>query len=302
MQMRLNRRELIGKLHWIKLCIAGEAIHLARDFGYVCETEFPAKAVAEYLCSRDSSDQYRRKELVLATKWVHRLLFSFSLPYLPTPGWSARSWWTCWTRTGRPCATPAPSRSWTQASNDISPTSPWLHTASAPLPSSRLSRQSRTTWTRAWSWWTSPIHRPPWACTPIASTSSQSTWTASYSPWSVSPWRKSESEAFPFNCRTHTLHLNHRNSPEAGRAPISSVSKCTKFPRTFFPPRSVATWLIAQWYSYSRTRIISIALLNPAFLHRFLCKIYIFYLCYRQIHASCCVFHKSTQVCRWLRC
>ena len=47
---------------------AGEAIHLARDFGYVCETEFPAKAVAEYLCSRDSSDQYRRKELVLATK------------------------------------------------------------------------------------------------------------------------------------------------------------------------------------------------------------------------------------------
>ena len=48
--------------------VEGEAIHLAKDFGYVCETEFPAKAVAEYLCSRDSSDQYRRKELVLATK------------------------------------------------------------------------------------------------------------------------------------------------------------------------------------------------------------------------------------------
>ena len=46
----------------------GEAIHLARDFGYVCETEFPSKAVAEYLCTRDSSDQYRRKELVMATK------------------------------------------------------------------------------------------------------------------------------------------------------------------------------------------------------------------------------------------
>ena len=200
--MRLNWRKLIWKLHWIKLCLAGEAIHLARDFGYVCETEFPAKAVAEYLCSRDSSDQYRRKELVLATKWVHRLLFSFSVPYLSTPGWSARSWWTCWTRTGPPCATPALSRSWIQASNDISPTSQWLHTASAPPPSSPLSRQSRTTWTRAWSWWTSPTRRPPWACTPIASTSSQSTWTASYSPWSVSPWRKSESEAFPFNCRT----------------------------------------------------------------------------------------------------
>jgi len=50
--------------------VEGEAIHLARDFGYVCETEFPAKAVAEYLCSRDSSDQYRRKELVLATKMI----------------------------------------------------------------------------------------------------------------------------------------------------------------------------------------------------------------------------------------
>ncbi|KAF5899796.1 transcription factor AP-2 gamma isoform X2, partial [Clarias magur] len=29
--------------------VEGEAVHLARDFGYVCETEFPAKAVAEYL-------------------------------------------------------------------------------------------------------------------------------------------------------------------------------------------------------------------------------------------------------------
>ena len=30
--------------------LAGEAIHLARDFGYVSETEFPARQVAEYLC------------------------------------------------------------------------------------------------------------------------------------------------------------------------------------------------------------------------------------------------------------
>ena len=50
---------------------SGEAIHLARDFGYVCETEFPAKQVAEYLCSRQQTsneEQYRRKELVMATK------------------------------------------------------------------------------------------------------------------------------------------------------------------------------------------------------------------------------------------
>ncbi|CAG2102168.1 unnamed protein product [Medioppia subpectinata] len=50
--------------------VEGEAIHLARDFGYVCETEFPARQMAEYLCRNhsDPSDMYRRKELVLATK------------------------------------------------------------------------------------------------------------------------------------------------------------------------------------------------------------------------------------------
>ena len=51
-------------------CFLGEAIHLARDFGYVCETEFPARQVAEYLCRQhtDPAELYRRKELVLATK------------------------------------------------------------------------------------------------------------------------------------------------------------------------------------------------------------------------------------------
>ena len=48
--------------------VEGEAIHLARDFGYVCETEFPARQVAEYLTTRDVSDQYRRKDLLLASK------------------------------------------------------------------------------------------------------------------------------------------------------------------------------------------------------------------------------------------
>lgn len=50
--------------------LAGEAIHLARDFGYVCETEFPSRQVAEYLHRNqsDPADLYRRKELVLATK------------------------------------------------------------------------------------------------------------------------------------------------------------------------------------------------------------------------------------------
>ena len=48
----------------------GEAIHMARDFGYVCETEFPARQVGEYLCRQhsDPAELYRRKELILATK------------------------------------------------------------------------------------------------------------------------------------------------------------------------------------------------------------------------------------------
>jgi len=52
--------------------VEGEAIHLARDFGYVCETEFPARQVAEYLSKphQDTSEQYRRKDLVLATKVI----------------------------------------------------------------------------------------------------------------------------------------------------------------------------------------------------------------------------------------
>lgn len=52
--------------------VEGEAIHLARDFRYVCETEFPSRQIAEYL-SRNHSEPaeiYRRKELVLATKQV----------------------------------------------------------------------------------------------------------------------------------------------------------------------------------------------------------------------------------------
>jgi len=49
----------------------GEAIHLARDFGYVCETEFPARQIAEYLTrqhTNDISEAFRRKETLHATK------------------------------------------------------------------------------------------------------------------------------------------------------------------------------------------------------------------------------------------
>ena len=50
--------------------VEGEAIHLAKDFGYVCETEFPAKQVAEFLSRQvaDTSDVYRRKEVLIASR------------------------------------------------------------------------------------------------------------------------------------------------------------------------------------------------------------------------------------------
>ena len=60
------------KCSFIFFLCSGEAIHLARDFGYVCESEFPAKQVAEFLTGRSSdvTEQYRRKELLLATRLV----------------------------------------------------------------------------------------------------------------------------------------------------------------------------------------------------------------------------------------
>ncbi|KRZ29818.1 Transcription factor AP-2-delta [Trichinella pseudospiralis] len=54
--------------------VEGEAIHLARDFGYACETEFPSRQVGEYLCRARCSGNYqlmqRRKEMLLSTKEV----------------------------------------------------------------------------------------------------------------------------------------------------------------------------------------------------------------------------------------
>ena len=55
---------------------SGEAIHLARDFGYVCETEFPARAIADYMTrtNSDTMEQFRRKDLLVATKIITKEL------------------------------------------------------------------------------------------------------------------------------------------------------------------------------------------------------------------------------------
>nr|XP_051688002.1 LOW QUALITY PROTEIN: transcription factor AP-2-epsilon [Oryctolagus cuniculus] len=52
--------------------VEGEAVHLARDFSYVCETEFPAKAAAEYLCRQhaDPGGLHSRKSMLLAAKQI----------------------------------------------------------------------------------------------------------------------------------------------------------------------------------------------------------------------------------------
>lgn len=50
--------------------VEGEAVRLARDFGYLCETEFPSRQAAEYVARQhsDPTEQPHRKQMVLAAK------------------------------------------------------------------------------------------------------------------------------------------------------------------------------------------------------------------------------------------
>jgi len=75
MQLPSGRRKA-ANVTLLTSLVEGEAIHLARDFGYVCETEFPARQVAEYLTGRttDIGEQYRRKELLVASKMITKEL------------------------------------------------------------------------------------------------------------------------------------------------------------------------------------------------------------------------------------
>lgn len=68
-------RGLLNKVNLVYFSLTfgpplGEAIHLARDFGYVCETEFPSKAVAEYLTRPHlgRNEMANRKNMLLAAK------------------------------------------------------------------------------------------------------------------------------------------------------------------------------------------------------------------------------------------
>lgn len=54
--------------------VEGEAVRLARDFGYLCETEFPSKSIAEFAnkspSSSSASDVVQRKQMLLTAKAV----------------------------------------------------------------------------------------------------------------------------------------------------------------------------------------------------------------------------------------
>ena len=53
--------------------VSGESLRLARDFGYLCETEFPAAQTAEhvtrhYAATRLPAELHHRRQMILATK------------------------------------------------------------------------------------------------------------------------------------------------------------------------------------------------------------------------------------------
>uniref|UniRef100_A0A8C4QMD8 Transcription factor AP-2 gamma (activating enhancer binding protein 2 gamma) n=1 Tax=Eptatretus burgeri TaxID=7764 RepID=A0A8C4QMD8_EPTBU len=52
--------------------VEGEAVHLARDFGFICETEFPVKAAAEFLMRQhtEPGELHTRKTMLLASKQI----------------------------------------------------------------------------------------------------------------------------------------------------------------------------------------------------------------------------------------
>ncbi|CAF0742330.1 unnamed protein product [Brachionus calyciflorus] len=56
--------------------VEGEAVHLARDFNFVCENEFPSKQTAEYIAKHhsDPPEIESRKSMIIATKQITKEL------------------------------------------------------------------------------------------------------------------------------------------------------------------------------------------------------------------------------------
>ncbi|XP_013408012.1 transcription factor AP-2-beta isoform X3 [Lingula anatina] len=71
MSLPAGRRKACAVTLLTSLC-EGEAIRLARDFGYLCETEFPARQCGEYVARQttDPSDCHNRRNMVLASRQI----------------------------------------------------------------------------------------------------------------------------------------------------------------------------------------------------------------------------------------
>lgn len=68
--------------------VEGEATHLAKDFHFVCETEFPARQLAEYIVRHQTEpqDSYRRKELILHSQQVSERQYRIlNIVFSPNP-------------------------------------------------------------------------------------------------------------------------------------------------------------------------------------------------------------------------
>lgn len=60
--------------------LSGEAVRLARDFGFLCETEFPASEAADYVTRQRhadvTGDATHRRQTLVATKSVPSKYFA----------------------------------------------------------------------------------------------------------------------------------------------------------------------------------------------------------------------------------
>ena len=65
-------RRKAGTVTLFTSMVEGESVRLARDFGYLCETEFPAKQCAEYRVRQinDASEYNHRKQMILAAETI----------------------------------------------------------------------------------------------------------------------------------------------------------------------------------------------------------------------------------------
>uniref|UniRef100_A0A0N5AIK2 TF_AP-2 domain-containing protein n=1 Tax=Syphacia muris TaxID=451379 RepID=A0A0N5AIK2_9BILA len=73
LQLPAGRRKATN-VNSLTALVEFEAMHLAKDFNTVCENEFPARPIAEYLtihhCSMEATDIQRRRNMIFATRTV----------------------------------------------------------------------------------------------------------------------------------------------------------------------------------------------------------------------------------------